>query len=113
MGLISWLVTGSLKDVSFQSDSLDELAEVMQVTKILKKSKLERYYKERTTRGGFTILGKIFFDAKYFETLLSNEVLAVGAHEFIHLNQRHGKKRFWRLLVPAIMIGGVVGSLFF
>jgi Zn-dependent protease with chaperone function len=99
--------------VSFQSNSLDELAEVMQVTKILKKSKLERYYKVRTTRGGFTILGKIFFDAKYFETLLSNEVLAVGAHEFTHLNQRHGRKRFWRLLVPAISIGGIIGVLVF
>ena len=56
---------------------------------------------------------KIFFDAKYLETFLPDEVLAVGAHEFTHLNQRHGIKKFLRLILPPIMFGAAVGLIAF
>jgi len=108
--LMSWL----LKASPFPSESLDNLAEIMHVTKILKKSKLDRYYKMRfLPAGGMASLDRVLFDAKYLATLLPEEVLAIGAHEFTHLNQRHGRKRFWRLVVPAIMIGTVIGFLVF
>ena len=58
-------------------------------------------------------LDRIFFDGKYLETLLPDELLAVGAHEFTHLNQRHGIKKFFRLILPPIIIGVVVGSIVF
>jgi hypothetical protein len=103
-----------LKSSPFQSESLDNLAEIMQVTKILKRSKLDRYYKARfLLQGGMAFSDRIFFDAKYLETLLPDEVLAVGAHEFTHLNQRHGIKKFLRLILPPIMIGVVVGLIVF
>ena len=38
---------------------------------------------------------------------------AVGAHEFTHLNQRHGIKKFYRLIMPALMTGAVIGSFLF
>jgi Zn-dependent protease with chaperone function len=108
--LISWL----LKASPFPSESLDNLAEIMQVTKVLKISKLDRYYKVRFLQvGGMAFLDRVFFDAKYLETLLAEEVLAVGAHEFTHLNQRQGIKKFWRLLVPALLIGAIIGALVF
>jgi Zn-dependent protease with chaperone function len=114
LGIISWLIMKASKGKPFQSESLDALAETMHVTKILRKSKLDRYYKTQTVRGGLSSFDRIFFDAKYFDILLPEEVLAVGAHEFTHLNQRHGLKRFWRMLAPALIIGAVVGiSVFF
>lgn len=114
MGLISWLITRASKDIPFQSEPLDDLAEVMQVTKILKKSKLDRYYRVHSLLlGGMAFLDRIFFDGKYLETLLPDELLAVGAHEFTHLNQRHGIKKFFRLILPPIIIGVVVGSIVF
>ena len=110
-GLISSLIKVT-KNVPFQSDSLDVLAEVMHVTKILKRSKLDRYYKAPSLlQGGMAFLDRIFFDAKYFETLLPDEVLAVGAHEFTHLTQRHGIKKFLRLMLPPIMIGVAAGLI--
>ena len=114
MGLISWLITKASKDIPFQSEPLDDLAEVMQVTKILKKSKLDRYYRVRSLlQGGMAFLDRIFFDAKYLEALLPDEVLAVGAHEFNHLNQRHGIKKFLRLILPPTIIGAIVGLIVF
>jgi hypothetical protein len=113
VGIISALISRALKAGPFPSESLDNLAEVMQVTKVLKLSKLDRYYKVRLRVGGMAFLGRVFFDANYFETLLPDEVLAVGAHEFTHITQRHITKRRWRLIVPAIVIAALMGFLVF
>ena len=113
LGIISWLITRASKDKPFQSESLDALAEVMHVKKVLKKSKFDRYYKTRTLCGGLSFLDRVFFDAKYFEMLLPDEVLVVGAHVFTHLNRRHGLQKFVRLILPAIIIGALVGILAF
>jgi Zn-dependent protease with chaperone function len=84
----------------------------MHVTKVLKKDKSERYYKARYLQAGaMATLDRVLFDAKYLETLLPNELLAVGAHEFTHLNQRHGIKKFWRSILPAIVTGVAIGLL--
>jgi Zn-dependent protease with chaperone function len=86
----------------------------MQVTKILKKSKLERYYNVRFLQvGGMAFLGSVFFDNKYLEVLLDDELLAVGAHEFTHLKKRHGIKKFFRLTVPAATVGVLIGIFLF
>lgn len=98
----------------FQSESLDQLAEVMKVTKILRKSNLDRYYNARfLSSGGMGFSGRVFFDSNYLGNLLPDEVLAVGAHEFTHLNRRHGLKKFVRLILPAIIIGALVGGTAF
>jgi len=114
LGIFEFLIVRLLEAKSFQSESLDELAEAMQVTKILKRSKLVRYYRARfLLQGGMAFSDRIFFDAKYLETLLPDEVLAVGAHEFTHLNQRHGIKKFLRLILPPLIIGIIVGLIIF
>jgi Zn-dependent protease with chaperone function len=112
LGISEFLIVQLLKAKSFQSESLDELAEAMQVIKILKKSKLDRYYRAKfLLQGGMAFADRIFFDSKYLDTLLPDEMLAVGAHEFTHLNQRHGIKKFLRLILPPLIIGGVVGLI--
>lgn len=114
MGIVNWLITGSLKDIPFQSESLDNLAEVMQVSRILKKGKLKRYYKVRFLQaGGLSYIDRIFFDSKYLDTLLPEELLAVGAHEFTHINERHGEKRFLRVFSPSLFIAAVSGFIAF
>ena len=85
----------------------------MQVTKILKKDRLDRYYKMRLLVGGMSSFDRVFFDANYLALLSPDEVVAVGAHEFTHLNRRHGIKKFCRLIMPALMTGVVIGSLVF
>ena len=108
--IVNWFLTVPLKDVPFQSEPLDNLAEKMQVTKILKINKSERYYKVRfLPAGAVATLGRVLIDSTYLEILLPEELLAVGAHEFTHLNRRHGVKRFLRQLVPAIVIGAIIG----
>jgi Zn-dependent protease with chaperone function len=98
----------------FQSDSLDNLAETMQVTKILKVSKLERYFNVGFLAvGGMAFLDRIFFDSRFLQVLLPDELLAVAAHEFNHLKKRHGTKKFFRLTVPAAIVGILMGLLIF
>ena len=113
LGLISWLITKASKGIPLESEALDNLASTMHVTKVLKKNKLDRYYKTRTVRGGLCFLDRLFFDMVYFEKLLPDEVLAVGAHEFTHLNQKHGRKRFKRMFAPALIAGTAIGLLVF
>ena len=43
----------------------------MQVTKILKKDKLDRYYKMRLLVGGMSSFDRVFFDANYLALLSS------------------------------------------
>jgi Zn-dependent protease with chaperone function len=110
LGIFGSIVSRLFKAKPFQIESLDQLAEVMKVAKILKKNKLDRYYNASFLRqGGMASSGRVFFDAKYLEMLLPGEVLAVAAHEFTHLNRRHGLKKFVRLSLPAILIGTLFG----
>jgi Zn-dependent protease with chaperone function len=55
----------------------------------------------------------IFFDVKYHSLLLPEEILAVGAHEYFHIIERHGMKRFARVFAPAAIIGTILGLLTF
>jgi hypothetical protein len=60
VGIISALISRVLKASPFPSESLDKLAEIMQVTKVLKINKLDRYYKVRLRVGGMAFLGRSF-----------------------------------------------------
>ena len=96
----------------FESEALDRLAETMKVTPILKRGKLERYYKAAPfARGCISYPDAILFDAKYFDMLSADEVLAVGAHEFNHIIKKHVPKRIIRLLLPATIIVALIGFL--
>ncbi len=86
----------------------------MQVTKILKVGKLERYFNVGFLAvGGMAFLDRIFFDSRFLQVLLPDELLAVAAHEFNHLKKRHGTKKFFRLTVPATIVGILIGLLVF
>ena len=113
MGITNSFLSRLLKASPFPSESLDNLAEKMHVSRILKKPKLDRYYKARLRVGGIAFLDRIFFDATYFDTLLPDEVLAVAAHELTHLKKRHGTKKFFRLTVPSAVIGVLMGFFVF
>jgi len=114
MGILSSLVSRMLKASPFSSVSLDSLAETMRVTDILKKNKLERYYRVgRLQACCISYSVKVFFDRKFLEMLSPIELRAVGAHEFTHIIKRHGVKRFWRIFVPSITIPAIVGFFIF
>ncbi len=105
MGIFATLFSKVFKAEPFRSEVLDDLAERLKVTKILRREKIDRYYKARfLMQGGLASFDRVVFDAKYLEILLPDELEAVTAHEFTHLNQRHGRKRFWRLPMPALII---------
>lgn len=114
MGIISSLLSRLLKAAPFQSDPLDNLAEAMKVNAVLKNCKLERYYNVGfLSVGGMAFLDRVFFDSTYMKVLLPDELLAVTAHEFTHLKKRHGTKKFFRLTVPAAIVGTLTGFLIF
>ena len=114
MGIISAFLSRILKASSFQSESLDKLANAMQVTKILRAKKLERYFNVGFLAvGGMAFLDRIFFDSRFLQVLLPDELLAVAAHEFTHLKKKHGTKKFFRLTIPAAIVGILMGLFVF
>lgn len=114
MGIISALLSRLLKADPFPSEPLDNLADAMQVNKILRVSKLERYYRVGFLAVvGMAFLDRVFFDSTCLRVLLPDELLAVGAHEFTHLKKRHGTKKFFRLTVPATIVGVLMGMFVF
>jgi Zn-dependent protease with chaperone function len=114
VGIISALLSRLLKADPFPSEPLDNLADAMQVTKILRASRLERYYRVGfLSVVGMAFLDRVFFDSTCLRVLLPDELLAVGAHEFTHLKKRHGTKKFFRLTVPATIVGVLMGMFVF
>ena len=86
----------------------------MLITKFSKINKLEGYYSVRfLSAGGMAFLDRVFFDSNYLEILLPDELQAVAVHEFTHLKNRHGTKKFFRLTVPMVAVGAFVGLFFF
>jgi len=114
VGIISALLSRLLKASPFPSEPLDNLADAMQVTKILSANRLERYYSVGfLSVVGMAFLDRVFFDSTCLQVLLPDELLAVGAHEFTHLKKRHGIKKFFRLTVPAAIVGVLMGLFLF
>jgi len=114
MGISSFVFSWLTNAKPFQSDLLDGLAETMRATRILKRGKLQRYYKVRLLEAGcLSYPDAVFFDAKYYDTLLPEELLAVAAHEFNHITNRHGEKRYVAVIAPALVISALVGALVF
>jgi Zn-dependent protease with chaperone function len=86
----------------------------MLITKFSKNGTLDRYYSVRfLSAGGMAFLDRVFFDSKYLEILLPEELQAVAVHEFTHLKNRHGIKKFFRLTVPMVGVGALVGLFVF
>jgi Zn-dependent protease with chaperone function len=114
VGIISRLFSRLLKASPFPSEPLDNLAETMQVTKILRAKKLERYFNVGfLSVVGMVFLDRVFFDSICLRVLSPDELLAVGAHEFTHLKKRHGTKKFFRLTLPASIVGVLMGLFVF
>jgi Zn-dependent protease with chaperone function len=114
VGIIGTLLSRLLKANPFPSEPLDSLAEAMQVNRILRAGKLERYYNMGfLATGGMAFLDRLFFDNTYLGILLPEELLAVGAHEFTHLKKKHGTKKFFRLTIPAAIVGVLIGFFVF
>jgi len=114
LGITSRLFSRLLKASPFPSDPLDNLAEAMQVTKILRAKKLERYFSVGfLSVVGMVFLDRVFFDSTCLKVLSPGELLAVGAHEFTHLKKRHGTKKFFRLILPASIVGILIGLFVF
>ena len=86
----------------------------MLIAKFSKINELDRYYSVRfLSAGGMAFLDRVFFDSKYLEILLPDELQAVAAHEFTHIKNRHGIKKFFRLTVPMVAVGALVGLFVF
>jgi Zn-dependent protease with chaperone function len=114
LGIISAFLSRILKASSFPSESLDNLADAMQVNEILRAKKSERYYNVGFLAvGGMAFLDRIFFDNRFLQVLFPDELLAVAAHEFTHLKKKHGTKKFFRVTVPAVIVGILMGLLVF
>jgi Zn-dependent protease with chaperone function len=114
VGIISELLSRLLKANPFPSEPLDNLADSMKVNKILRAKKLERYYNVGfLATGGMAFLDRVFFDSRFLQVLLPDELLAVGAHEFTHIKERHGTKKFFRLTFPATIVGALIGLFVF
>lgn len=75
----------------------------MQTNEILKREKLERYFRVKShPQGAIAFFNAIIFDSKFLDALLPEELLAVGAHEFNHMIEGHGVKRLARVVcIPA------------
>ena len=109
MGISSFIIARLRKAKPFQSDPLDRLAEIMNTTDILKRDNLHRYYRVRSLPSGcLSYPDALFFDAKYYDILLPEELLAVGAHEYNHIIKKHGMKRLMRIFLPVLVIATLV-----
>ena len=112
MGIASSLSVRLLRSQPFESVALDRLAENMHATSILKKEKLKRYFKSRILPVGcLAYSDALVFNSNFYDGLLPEEVLAVGAHEFNHMRKGHVARRLPRTVLPALILAVVVGYL--
>ncbi len=112
VGVLSVITAWMLRAKPFQSDSLDRLAESMNATRILKRRKLQRYYRAPMLANCcVSYSDAVFFDSTYFDNLSSEELLAVGAHEFNHINKKHDMQKIKRQILPALLVGALLGFL--
>ncbi len=102
-----------LRAQPFEMQALDTLAESMKATSILKKNKLQRYYKSSILPiPCLAYSDALVFNSNYYQMLSPDEVLAIGAHEFNHIAKRHIAKRLPRTVLPAAVLAVVIGYLF-
>ncbi len=103
-----------LRTKPFEMQELDTLAEKMLATSILKKDRCHRYYKSSILPiPCIAYSDALVFNSNYYQMLSPDEVLAIGAHEFNHIAKRHIVKRLPRTVLPAAVLAGLIGYLFF
>jgi|WetSurMetagenome_2_1015567.scaffolds.fasta_scaffold02802_4 Zn-dependent protease with chaperone function len=101
-----------LRAQPFESEDLDRLAETMKATPILKRDKFHRYYKSNTLPlPCIACSDGIVFNSHYYQMLMPDEILAVGAHEFNHIAKNHVLKRLPRTFLPTLVLALLVGYL--
>ena len=114
MGLISSIMVRLLKAQPFESQALDTIAKSMKATSIIKKDRFHRYYKSSILPiPCLAYSDSLVFNSNYYQMLSTDEVLAIGAHEFNHIAKRHIAKRLPRTVLPAAVLAVVIGYLFF
>jgi len=114
MGLISSIMVRLLRAQPFEMQALDTLAERMKATSILKKDRFHRYYKSSILPiPCLAYSDALVFNSNYYQMLSSDEVLAIGAHEFNHIAKKHIAKRLPRTVLPAAVLAIVICYLFF
>lgn len=96
---------------SFQSHELDLLAERMGALRRMNPDSARRWFKVRSLGGSLagSSKGKVIFDATQFEKLTDAQLLAVAAHELVHIRENHEGYRKWHVFVPSYL---VAASLF-
>ena len=110
---MSSIMVRLLRAQPFEMQALDTLAESMKATSILKKNKLQRYYKSSILPiPCLAYSDALVFNSNYYQMLSPDEVLAIGAHEFNHIAKRHIAKRLPRTVLPAAVLAVVIGYLF-
>jgi hypothetical protein len=113
LGIINFIITKIFKAQPLESDAFDRLAEAMKVKSILKKEKLQRYYTSQTLPlPCISYSDTLVFNARYYSTLLPDEALAIGAHEFNHIIKKHVNKRLPRTVLPAFLTALLMGCIF-
>jgi hypothetical protein len=113
MGFMSSIMVRLLRAQPFEMQALDTLAENMKVASILKKDKLQRYYKSNILPiPCLAYSDALVFNSNYYQMLSPDEILAIGAHEFNHIAKRHIAKRLPRTVLPAAALAAVIGYLF-
>ena len=110
---MSSIMVRLLRAQPFEMQALDTLAESMKATSILKKNRLQRYYKSSILPiPCLAYSDALVFNSNYYQMLSPDEVLAIGAHEFNHIAKRHIAKRLPRTVLPAAVLAVVIGYLF-
>lgn len=113
MGIISSIMVKLLRAQPFESEDLDELAETMKAAPILKRDRFHRYYESRFLPFACVAYSDaLVFNFSYYQALLPEEILAVGAHEFNHIAKNHAIKRLPRTFLPAAILAVLIGYLF-
>ena len=102
-----------LRAQPFEMQPLDILAERMKAASILKKDRFHRYYKSSILPiPCLAYSDALVFNSNYYQMLSTDEVLAIGAHEFNHIAKKHIAKRLPRTVLPAVVLAIVIGYLF-
>jgi len=110
MHVVSSVMVRLLRAQPFESEPLDQLAEKIHATSILKRDKLKRYFKSALLPVScLAYSDAIVFNSNFYDALLPQEVLAVGAHEFNHMKMSHVTKRLPRTVLPALILAASFG----
>jgi Zn-dependent protease with chaperone function len=104
---------------AFENREFDMLAEKMLVTKQLRKKK-PYVFSSRVWLNAKATRNHVEFSKELYKNLTDKERLAIAAHEFGHIRERHHLIKFKRIFIPSavasfpvFMVGLEINPLFF